>query len=310
MNPLQPEPVALVVGESLVDVVHDRDGRVREYAGGSAANVAVALARLERPTWFATSFAADPHGRLVADHLAAAGVRLAVDPGAVRRTAEAVARLEADGSAAYTFDIEWHLNPLRMPAGTAPVVLHACSIASLLQPGADEVAELVADLRSTATISYDLNVRPALTGTGPEVVALVERLVGLSDVVKASDEDLLALWPERPWLDSARALVGLGPTAVLVTHGPAAPVAVLRDREVEGTARVVRVADTIGAGDTFGAATLDALWSAGLLGADRRERLRGLDDEGWRSVLAHAAAAAAVTVGRPGADPPYRHELN
>ena len=37
---------ALVVGESLIDIVRGPDGSTVEYAGGSAANVAVALARL------------------------------------------------------------------------------------------------------------------------------------------------------------------------------------------------------------------------------------------------------------------------
>ena len=303
--------IALVVGESLVDVVHDRSGRVREYAGGSAANVAVALARLERPTWFATSFADDPRGRLLADHLARAGVSLAVDPAAVPRTAEAVARLQADGSASYSFDIEWDLNPLALPAAVTPVVVHACSLGAVLQPGADAVAGLVAGLRSTATVSYDINVRPGVTGTGPEVVTLVERLVALSDVVKASDEDLAALWPERSWRESAQALLALGPSAVMVTRGGAAAVAVTATAgEVVGVVRSVEVADTIGAGDTFGAATLDALWARGLVGSARRAALRDLDADGWRSVLAYAATAAAVTVSRPGADPPYRHELD
>jgi fructokinase len=71
----------------------------------------------------------------------------------------------------------------------------------------------------------------------------------------------------------------------------------------------VPVADTIGAGDTFGAATLDALWERGLVGADRREALRRLDEATAREVLGYAARAAAITVSRPGADPPYRSEL-
>ncbi len=77
----------LVVGESLVDIVQTPSGRLHEYAGGSAANVAVALARLGRPTRLATSFAPDHHGELIAAHLERAGVALACDPAAVERTA-------------------------------------------------------------------------------------------------------------------------------------------------------------------------------------------------------------------------------
>ena len=77
---------ALVLGESLVDVVRRADGTTDSYPGGSAANVAVALARLGRPTWFATSYADDEDGRLVDAHLRDSGVRLATDPGAIRST--------------------------------------------------------------------------------------------------------------------------------------------------------------------------------------------------------------------------------
>lgn len=95
----------LVVGESLVDIVHTADGRTVEYAGGSAANVAVALARLGRPVRLATSYATDRFGDLIATHLAGAGVRLAADPHGVRRTSTAVATIGSDGAASYVFDL-------------------------------------------------------------------------------------------------------------------------------------------------------------------------------------------------------------
>src|SRR5919112_6488625 len=96
---------ALVVGESLVDIVRGADGSSVEYAGGSAANVAVALARLGRPVRFATSFADDERGRMLAAHLKTAGVQLAGDPGAGERTATALATIGADGGAHYDFDL-------------------------------------------------------------------------------------------------------------------------------------------------------------------------------------------------------------
>ena len=88
----------LVVGESLVDIVRGGRRQHAEYPGGSAANVAVALARLGRPVRFATSFADDDHGRLVAEHLEKAGVALAADPAAVARTSTALATIGADGA--------------------------------------------------------------------------------------------------------------------------------------------------------------------------------------------------------------------
>src|SRR3954454_14038439 len=96
----------LVVGESLVDIVHAADGATREHAGGSAATVAVALTRLGRPVRFVTAWADDARGRVLAEHVAEAGVRLAADPAVLSRTATAAATLGADGAASYEFDLE------------------------------------------------------------------------------------------------------------------------------------------------------------------------------------------------------------
>jgi fructokinase len=297
----------LVVGESLVDIVATLSGSPHEYAGGSAANVAVALSRLGRPVRLATSFAADPHGRMVADHLAAAGVRLACDPGAVERTSTAMATIGTAGAARYTFDIDWRLNPV--PEDPAPLVAHTCSLGAVLAPGADDVVALLGRLRERATVTYDINARPAVTGTGPDVVARVERMVDVADLVKASDEDLEALYPGRSTTDSAAALLGRGPAAVIVTRGADGALWLDREGPVEVESRPVDVADTIGAGDTFGAGLVDALWECGRLGAEHREKLGSLDRSEIADVLEHAARAAAVTVSRPGADPPWKLEL-
>src|SRR4051812_32144326 len=248
-------PSVLVVGESLVDIVHGADGSTTEYAGGSAANVAVALARLGRPVRFVTAWAADDRGRVLAAHVARAGVELASDPHVLARTATAAATIGADGAASYEFELEWRIG------GTdpkwAPVVVHTCSLGAVLAPGADEVRALVARLRETATISYDVNARPAITGTGPEIVARVEAMAALSDVVKASDEDLEHLYPHLAREEAAGHLLALGPAAVVITRGGDGATWVAEHATVETASLPVPVADTIGAGDTFAAATID-----------------------------------------------------
>jgi fructokinase len=97
--------------------------------------------------------------------------------------------------------------------------------------------------------------------------------------------------------------------AVVVTRGEEGAMWVGPDDVVEIESHDVEVSDTIGAGDTFGAALVDALWEAGRLGAEQRQALGELTRDEIEGVLAHAARAAAVTVSRPGADPPYRSEL-
>ena len=296
----------LVVGEAVVDLVRGGDGSTEEHPGGSAVNVAVALARLGRDVALATSFADDAHGRLVAAHLKDAGVQLATDPHAVDRTSTAAASLAEDGSASYEFDLAWRLNPV---AATRPVpMLHVCSLGAVLAPGATAVLELASRLRSEAMVSYDLNARPEATGTGPAVVAAVERMVSVSDLVKASDEDLAALYPDRDLEDAARHLLSLGPSAVAVTLGDQGASWFGTAGRVDVGADPVAVVDTIGAGDTFAAAMLDGLLACGVSARDRAG-LGGLGKEQVERLLGHAVRAAAVTVSRPGADPPYAAEL-
>jgi fructokinase len=292
----------VVVGESLVDIVERPDGTTVEHEGGSAANVAVALARLGRPVQLLTAYGDDPRGAALARHLNQSAVGLVGDPHVLDHTATALATLAPDGSATYTFDIDWRLPQV---PDLDPLVVHACSIGAVLEPGATDVCRLLESLRPHATVSYDVNARPAVTGTGPELLRAVERIVALADLVKASDEDLEALYPGEPVDQAVSHLLELGPAAVVVTRGRHGAVWYAAGRRLTVTAVEAEVADTIGAGDTFGAAMIDALWDIDALG----ERLPELDPEVIEGVLRHAARAAAVTVSRPGADPPYRHEL-
>src|SRR3954453_13933936 len=96
----------LVVGESLIDIVRRPDGTTVEHPGGSAANVAVALARLGRPVQFLTAFAEDQHAGALARPLNQSAVGLVGRPHSLERTSTALATLADDGSATYTFDIE------------------------------------------------------------------------------------------------------------------------------------------------------------------------------------------------------------
>ena len=292
----------LVVGESLVDIVARPNGTVFEHAGGSAANVAVALARLGRPVQFLTALGDDKNGAVLAQLLSQSGVGIVGDPHTVSRTATAMATIGIDGSASYVFDMEWRLGAL---PDITPAAVHTCSIAAVLEPGAAQVQSLIDRLRPDATISYDINARPALTGVGPRLVRAVEEIAARADLVKASDEDLESLYPGRSIEASAAHLLGLGPSAVIITRGGQGATWIADGLRVDVPASHVRVADTIGAGDTFGAATIDALWDFDALGG----RLPALDSAQVESVLRHAARAAAVTISRPGADPPYKQEL-
>jgi fructokinase len=283
---------ALVIGESLVDIVRAADGTTTERPGGSAANVAVALARLGRRVRFATAYADDDRGHAIAGHLADSGVVLAGDPEFLTRTSTAVAKIQPDGSASYSFDLDWRLGEVPVEA---PRFVHVCSLGAVVRPGAADVRRILDEVRGSAIISYDVNARPAVTGTGPDLVAAVELVAAVADLVKVSDEDLAVLYPTFGVTEAAEHLLALGPRAVALTLGEAGATWITAAGEVSVESSPVTVVDTIGAGDTFAAALIDALWDD--------------IDRDPAEVLAHAARAAAITVSRAGADPPYLSEL-
>lgn len=128
-------------------------------------------------------------------------------------------------------------------------------------------------------------------------------------MVKASDEDLAWLYPGTTPAQVARNWLDLGPALVVVTMGGQGAFALTRAGRLDVPAPKVAVADTVGAGDSFMSALLDGLAHAGLLGTGKRAALRTAEPEVLRGVLVRSAHAAAITVGRPGANPPTVAEL-
>ncbi len=304
-----------VIGEALVDVVQRPSG-IQAHVGGSPLNVAVGLARLDHPVQFIGRYGKDAYGEAVAAHLKSSSVLLPLGPDELP-TSVASALIDDDGAASYTFDLAWELPgladrlPLMLQGST---LLHTGSIATMLAPGAAEVLAAVEHAHPSTTVSFDPNCRPSIITDADYARRQVEKFVTLADVVKASDEDLEWLYPGVDPLTSARRWLSFGgsegPAMVVVTRGSAGPWAVNRAGEAHAPAPSVQVADTVGAGDSFMAALLSGIVDLGLHGAQNRNDLRDLSAESLRELIAHAAAAAAVTVSRAGANPPTRAELN
>ncbi len=299
-----------IIGEALIDIVR-RDGSERSFPGGSPFNVAIGLARLDQEVQFIGRIGQDEHGALLTDALTREGVRVVLPP-VDAPTSTAAAVIDDAGAASYDFRIDWSLPALQEAAPevlAGSTVVHTGSIASVLEPGCQEVERLFEGARASSTLTFDPNCRPSIT-TDPEAVrGTVERFAALADVVKASDEDLEWLYPGADPLDSARRWRELGPALVVVTRGGEGPWAVSAAGECAVPAPRVTVADTVGAGDSFMAALISGIADRGMDGAAERERLRSLTSEDLEELLRECATAAAVTVSRHGAQPPRRSEL-
>ncbi|WP_026554501.1 carbohydrate kinase family protein [Arthrobacter sp. 35W] len=287
----------VVIGEALIDVVTTPVG-TSEHPGGSPANVAYGLGRLGVTTGLLTAIGDDERGAAIGTHLHSAGVLLLPGSRSLARTASATATLSADGSANYDFDIVWDLEPVA-PAHI-PKVLHTGSIATFLAPGAAAVKELLCQAHRECLVTYDPNIRPALLGSHAEALSTFEDLLHLTDVVKLSDEDAQWLYPGKELEDVAARILDLGSRLAVITKGSLGSLLATSSAQLLVPSVESEVADTIGAGDSYMSALIMGLLTRGT---------DGFAPAVLEQLGRMASMAAAITVRRPGANPPTLQEL-
>jgi len=125
-----------------------------------------------------------------------------------------------------------------------------------------------------------------------------------------SDEDLHWLYPDDADEVIARRWLASGPSLVVVTRGRDGVFATTPSLDLRREAVPIELVDTVGAGDSFTSGLLDGLGRAELIGGERREALRNVDEATLMSILDEATVVAGITCSRPGADPPTRDEVN
>jgi fructokinase len=301
--------VVLVGGEALYDLVVDEVQSVRAHAGGGPFNTARTIGRLERPVAYLGRVSSDRFGATLARLLADDGVSLDAVVPTDDPTTLAVAEIDETGSATYRFYERGTSVPgLTTQAALAALpedveILHVGSLGLLYEPVATALEAVVAELAGRALIAIDPNVRPMAIGDAASYRERLGRIIGHSDIVKVSEDDLAWLDPEREAAASARALLDVGPRVVLLTRGGDGAVAITAERDTPVPAPPVTVVDTIGAGDAFGGGFL-AWWHARGLGRDALA-----DADRVVEATRFAALVAARTCERPGAEPPFLREL-
>jgi fructokinase len=301
-----------VVGESLVDVVFRPCSDAKTlHPGGSPANVAVALSRLDQPSTLVTQIGADEHGAFLRGYLAKNGVELLLAGPTNVPTSRALAHLDGRGAARYEFDLSWDVGGLRLADGSS--ALHVGSLGLVLEPGAHEVLHLVETVSQAGevVISYDPNFRSSVTSDHGQAVATAERVARAAHIMKLSDEDLAFLYPSTTPEQLAQHLFHAesGMTQLLVvTRGAHGAMVATQTSSLSVAAVPVPVVDTVGAGDAFMAALLAGLAEVGVLSPQALAEASARP-EVLNRVVGQAMAAAALTCTRAGADPPTLEEL-
>lgn len=304
----------LCCGEALIDFVprltSDGAPAFEPLTGGSVFNTAIALGRLGAPSGFLGGLSSDFFGDELRKDLTAAHVDFSLSPVSERHTIPAFVKLEG-GQARYSFIDEGSacrmLAPEDLPALPDHVqALHLGSFPIAIEPCGTAFETLCRREHERRVIHFDPNIRANLIKDRGQHRARVERIVAMADLVKMSDEDLAWLAPGVSAEDFARDWLRRGAKVVVVTRGKDGAQAFTRDFRCEAPGKPVKVADTIGAGDTFTAGFLTALHRSRRLD---KAAIAALDRTSVLAALDLAIMAAAVTVSRPGADPPWAYEL-
>jgi fructokinase len=300
--------VIFVGGEALVDLVPAKSaldgepGALLPRLGGGPYNVAVAAGRLGAPTAFLSRISTDEFGEALVQRLHASNVDTMHVQRGPEPTTLAVTSIGPDGAARYTFYAEGTADRLF----TAPQVLPEMTILSLgtlslvLEPGASAYEDVLK--RANVLTVLDPNIRPVLIADPAAYRARFAEWLPYVGLLKLSEED--AAWiAEGDPLQAAKAWGG----PVVLTRGSKGLAVITAAGElVEVAAKPARVVDTIGAGDTVHGALLAWLYTKDIRSV---EQLRDLDAKSWREALRYAGDAAAITVSRAGAEPPYAAEL-
>lgn len=283
-----------VAGEALIDLVPQGD-LVAPVVGGGPANTAKALARLGYSPALIGGISSDQYGLMIEAELE--GVDLSHALRSSLPTALAIVSLNESGSASYEFKLEdtatFDFRKNWLPTGS-PALLHIGTLATVIEPGASVLFEWAKGL--DCLVIFDPNIRPSVISDEIKYRAAFERWVGISTVIKMSDEDFAWLGYSDP-----NQILDMGVELLVLTHGEEGMTGHTKSGSISVPGVKVDVVDTVGAGDTVGAVLVEGVMNYGL---------ETLIEERLFEVLHRAAKAAAITCSRIGANPPNRAELD
>jgi fructokinase len=306
----------LSCGDALIDFlpVKSADGRdaLVPVVGGSCLNIAVGAARLGAPTGFVGGISTDLFGRMIIEHAQASQVDLRYAARCPRPTTLAFVRT-IDGEPHYGFydegtaAREWTYGQGSIPFSEIEAI-HVGSTTLVYPEPAAQTLRMIEDARGLTTVSFDPNCRPDLVDDNAEYVRRVGQFAARSDIMRLSDSDFAFLYgTSSSHQDKAEALLAAGTSLFIVTRGARGAQAWHgRAGMIEVATPRVDIVDTVGAGDSFQAALLFALRAMGRI---RTRQLAGMSADELFRALTFAAACAAVTCSRTGADLPRLAEI-
>lgn len=297
-----------VLGDAVVDLLPESDGRLLPCPGGAPANVAVGIARLGGTSGFIGRVGDDPFGALMQRTLLTEGVDITyLKQDEWHRTSTVLVDLNDQGERSFTFMVrpsaDLFLETTDLPCWRHGEWLHLCSIALSAEPSRTSAFTAMTAIRHAGGfVSFDPNIREDLWQDEHLLRLCLRQALQLADVVKLSEEEWRLISGKT---QNDRDICALAKeyeiAMLLVTKGAEGVVVCYRGQVHHFAGMSVNCVDSTGAGDAFVAGLLTGLSSTGL-STDEREMRRIID-------LAQRCGALAVTAKGVMTALPCRQEL-
>lgn len=300
-----------VLGENVVDCVPAGAGLLEPRLGGSPLNVALALARQQMTVCYLSPLSQDSFGCAFASLLQQEQVNIGLPP-VQAPTSLAMVQFDDAGQPQYSLyrsgvaDRALELAALQQALPAATQLLHTGSLA--LEPQDQAVVwPFLQYIKSRGLLlSIDINVRVLAISDLAAYRQYVSQVLALADYIKASDEDLAALWPQLSTDDAISQIQQIAPDAcVILTKGAAGATLYRQQLQLHCPAFAPStLVDTVGAGDTFFANFL-----AELAHQQQLQAAANPADAQLQQALLAGAMAASLNLAKRGCVPPNRQEL-
>jgi len=227
-------------------------------------------------------------------------------------TTLAIVETNEDGAARYVFytdntaDVSIAESELPTSLPDDIRIVHFGSYSTAAEPTASSLAKLAAREKASRFISYDPNLRPTIEPDIEKWRTSFAQYASSASLIKASDEDIEILLGKKREDQFIADCFAHGAKLVFITRGADGASGFSADGSIAHCPGIsVDVVDTVGAGDTFQAATLH--WLVENAHIDDANSLVGAVD--LSASMRFAIRAAAITCTRSGADLPRLSEL-
>jgi len=312
----------LCTGEAVIDMIQTHIAGLGEVflplPGGCAYNTSIAIGRLGVPVAFLGRLSTNFFGEMQITRLRQNNVKDNLLIRCGQNPVLAFIKVEEGREPEYAFYEEGTadrlLSPEELPAippDTTCIVFGSVSMA--MEPIASTIENLIIkEAENKKVIAFDPNIRPIFIKDRDAYLKRFEKWAGISTIVKISLEDFEYILPNPDPQQALEKLISMGTRLAIITLGPQGAIAMLKrdNASVISTSapaeKIPKVADTVGAGDTFHGAFLSWLEMKDKMS---HNAIAALSENDLYEALVFANKAAAVVCTRHGAEPPALEEI-